>query len=361
MSLAKSRLHLGNFDTLRLILAMLVVFSHSFALGTGSNRNEPLSVLTGGRVNLGEMGVWSFFVISGFLITQSWTRSPAPIKYLRRRVARIYPGFIVAALFGALVVLPLAADPRTHPSVSLLDFLRSTLCLMDLSYVPIFSTNAFPNAINGSLWSISFEFGCYIAVMLLGLAGAFRRRWLVVSLFSAIIAVRILLSITGLHWDGSALLGLLLEPDRWFIILPFFLAGAIFHLYGGPVLFKRKFLVAAAIILIAAPFIPHLLTLALQICGPYLLLGLAYYPRLHPLNLGRFGDFSYGTYLYAFPVQQLIVKFAGGSMAPIKLFMLSAPISLLFGVLSWFLVERHFLARSTVLKHEGKQLARTSD
>jgi peptidoglycan/LPS O-acetylase OafA/YrhL len=340
----------NNFDTLRLFFAVLVIFSHSFALGRGSDNSEPLFLLTRGQITLGNLSVWAFFVISGFLIAQSWTRSPNPLKFLKRRVARIYPGFIVAALLSALVLVPIAADPATRHPVAIGSFLLQTLRLQVFDTPPIFIHNAWPNTLNGSLWSVPFEFWCYIGILLLGVAGMLWRRWSVAALFAAVIAWHLYLSITG--WaPGGKILGIIFGfPLFWATVLPFFLAGSLFHLFGGVALFRKRLVIAALVILIASNFIPHAFIVTLPVCGAYLLLGLAYLPLLRPLNLGRFGDFSYGTYLYAFPIQQLIVSYGGGTMAPVKLFLLSAPLSVGVGALSWFLVERHFLSRSASLK-----------
>lgn len=171
----------NNFDTLRLFFAVLVIFSHSFALGRGSDNGEPLFLLTRGQITLGNLSVWAFFVISGFLIAQSWMRSPNPLKFLKRRVARIYPGFIVAALLSALVLVPIAANPATRHPVAIGSFLLQTLRLQVFDAPPIFIHNAWPNTLNGSLWSVPFEFWCYIGILLLGVAGMLRRRWLVAA------------------------------------------------------------------------------------------------------------------------------------------------------------------------------------
>jgi peptidoglycan/LPS O-acetylase OafA/YrhL len=340
----------NSFDTLRLFFAVLVIFSHSFALGRGSDDTEPLFVLTHGQITFGNVSVWAFFAISGFLIAQSWTRSPKPLKFLKRRVARIYPGFIVAALLTALLVVPFAADPATRRPIALGSFLFQTLRLQVFDVPPVFVHNAWPNALNGSLWSVPFEFWCYIGILLLGVTGMLRRRWLVAALFVAAIVWHLYLSITG--WvPGGKILGVIFGfPLFWAIVLPFFLAGSLFHLFGGAAMLRKPLMFAALAILIASIFIPHALIVTLPICGAYLVLGLAYLPLLRPLNLGRYGDFSYGTYLYAFPIQQLIVKYGGGTMAPLKLFLLAAPLSVGVGALSWFLVERHFMAREPVLK-----------
>ena len=340
----------NSFDTLRLFFAVLVIFSHSYALGRGSNDTEPLSVLTHGQITFGNVSVWAFFVISGFLIAQSWTRSPNPLKFLKRRVSRIYPGFIVAALLMALVVVPFAVDPAARQPFAIGNFVLQTLRLQVFKVAPVFVHNAQPNALNGSLWSVPFEFWCYIGILLMGLTGVLRRRWPVVAIFAAVIAWHLYLSITG--WiPGGKVLGLIFGfPLFWAIVLPFFLAGSLFHLFGGTALLRKPLMIVAFAILAASNFIPNGLLVTLPICGAYLLLGLAYLPWLRPLNLARFGDFSYGTYLYAYPIQQLIVKFNGGAMDPLKLFLLAAPISIGVGALSWFLIERHFLAREPVFK-----------
>jgi peptidoglycan/LPS O-acetylase OafA/YrhL len=168
------------------------------------------------------------------------------------------------------------------------------------------------------------------------------------------VAILFILEVGRLPSSGILIL-IFGDSWTWTAVLLFFLAGAIFHLYGGPTLLRRLLLLAASILMIAASFVPHTLVIALPTCRAYLVFGLAYNSRLHRLNLGRFGDFSYGTHLYAFPVQQLIVKWEGGSIAPMNLFMLAAPISLILGALSWFLVERHFLGRAARLKHEGRE------
>jgi peptidoglycan/LPS O-acetylase OafA/YrhL len=342
----------NNFDSLRLIFAVLVIFSHSFPLTRGSNATEPLSILTRGQVTFGNISVWGFFVISGFLITRSWQRSPRISKYLVRRISRIYPGFVVNAIIAALVVVPIAADPSTYFPVSLSSFLLNTLRLQSFEYPPVFVHNP-GSALNGALWSVPFEFWCYLGIIVLGLSRLLRRRWVVVLLLFLVIGFHLYLDITG--WlPGGGILGRIFGfPVFWAVVLPFFLAGTIFQLYGGYRLLRAPFVIIAVVLLLSANFIPHALIVAIPTCGAYLLMTLAYWPFLHPLNLGHFGDFSYGTYLYAYPIQQLLVQYAHGHISPWLLFAQATPLTLIAGVLSWFLIERHFLERGSRLKHQG--------
>lgn len=344
----------NNFDTLRVILAGLVVVSHAFPLGRGSNATEPLFVLTHGQSTLGELSVWGFFVISGFLITQSWLRSPSPRLYLKRRVARIYPGFVAAAVFSALVIVPIASDAGAASHISLVEFLFATLRLQSFSMPPVFTGNASPNVLNGSLWSIPFEFWCYIGVLCLGLCRILQRRYLLLAIYASVIGWHVYLDITGWRPGGKILGQIFGYPLFWATVLPFFLAGMLFQQFGGRNLLRRPFVVAAVLLLALSYCIPHGYIVTTPTCGAYALFGLAYSRGLNPLNLGRYGDFSYGVYLYAFPIEQLLVMAAGGAMAPWKLCAMAIPISVVVGALSWFLVERNFLDRSTQLKHEGR-------
>ena len=348
--------HANNFDSLRLIFAVLVIFSHSFPLTRGSNLTEPLSVLTHQQINFGNISVWAFFIISGFLITQSWQRSPKVGKFLKRRIGRIYPGFAVAAIVTALFVVPIAAEPGTYVPVSLQSFLFNTLRLQIFETSPVFVHNPGPFALNGSLWSVPYEFWCYLGVLSLGLLGLLRRRAFVVVLFVLVIALHLFMVIKGWNPSGAILGQIFGYPPFWATVLPFYLAGTIFQIYGGQRLLKAPYMAAAALILVVSNFIPNGLIVTMPTCGAYLLMGLAYLPVLHPLNLGRFGDFSYGTYLYAFPIQQLLVQRAVRAhqeISPWMLFAEAAPLTLIAGALSWHLVEKHFLLRSSLLKHEG--------
>jgi peptidoglycan/LPS O-acetylase OafA/YrhL len=343
----------NNFDSLRLIFAILVILSHSFPLTQTTNANEPLSRLTYGQITFGNISVWAFFVISGFLITQSWTRSPNVAKYLKRRVGRIFPGFIVAALATLLLVVPIASSPGALRSISVPQFIFSTLRLQLFDFPPVFAQNPAPNVLNGSLWSVPYEFWCYLGVMSLGLIGLLRRRWVVVVLFFMVIGLHLYMDFSGWNPSGAWLGQIFGYPPFWATVLPFYLAGTIFYLYGGQKLLRTPMFFAAAALLIGSIFVPHGLDVTTPTCGAYLLMGLAWWRPLHPLNLGRFGDFSYGTYLYAFPIQQLVIMAARGHISPWLLFLTATPLTVIVGALSWFLVERRFLPRSSQLKHEG--------
>src|SRR5271170_7171739 len=98
---------LNNFDALRLAMALLVVWSHCFALSLPRGEaTEPISIITNGHYNAGNIGVMVFFAISGFLICQSFLTTGDTAKFFVKRIRRIYPGFMVATTIGAFVIIP---------------------------------------------------------------------------------------------------------------------------------------------------------------------------------------------------------------------------------------------------------------
>src|SRR5262249_38480757 len=141
----------------------------------GDRHREPLTLLFG-TLSLGELSVYGFFLISGYLIVQSFDRSPSNLAYLRNRVLRIYPGYAVAYLACIIVVAPLAgADPRSldvTKAASHLAFLDSPRLVADA-----FAGTQYPS-LNGSMWTIAYEFRCYLFVLAFGALGLFRRGWL---------------------------------------------------------------------------------------------------------------------------------------------------------------------------------------
>src|SRR5262252_2995814 len=97
----------NNFDALRLIAAVAVIFSHSFLIAQGTGANEWLNLLTGNQCMLGLTGVFVFFAISGFLVTQSFEQTQGPLRYLAKRCLRIFPAFIVILVLTAFVLGPI--------------------------------------------------------------------------------------------------------------------------------------------------------------------------------------------------------------------------------------------------------------
>jgi peptidoglycan/LPS O-acetylase OafA/YrhL len=165
----------NNIDFVRILLALLVILSHSYSLALNNERTEPFNLLSRGQSTGGRLAVDLFFILSGFLIAASYERSSSAFSYLKKRVARIYPAFILLTLLTVAVILPLAhgrVAGATFPDKAR-NVIGNMLVLREFGAEGTFPRNP-SGEVNGSLWSIAFEFWCYIGVMLLGLSGLLR-------------------------------------------------------------------------------------------------------------------------------------------------------------------------------------------
>ena len=334
----------NNFDFLRLALAVVVLYSHSYPLATGTEAAEPIRRWTHGQLTGGGVAVDLFFVMSGFLITASAERSRSVWSFLRKRVARIYPGFVVAALAGLILFMPWSGAHLAERGAWWKDAVLPTLRLREFIYSGAFQSNPYPGVINGSTWSVSCEFWCYIGVALLTVAGALRRRWALLGLFAVSVMVSFLFAQHGWVLGGKLLGRVVGPPQIWARLLPVYLAGVVFYLFRAEIPRRRWLAVVSAELLAGAALLPFGLTVMFPLAGTYLVLYAAYSPRLRLQHFGRFGDFSYGTYLYAFPIEQLLMRGFGHAMAPALLFVCALPLTLLAAAASWYGVERRFLS-----------------
>jgi len=337
----------NNFDFLRLALAVLVIFSHAFPLVTGTEIHEPLRVLTHGQMTCGAFAVDLFFVMSGFLIAGSAQRSRSIGSYLKKRVARIYPAFIVSAVLMALVVLPLSGGTfaEAHWPARLMDFALQTLRLREFHVKGAFADNPYPGVLNGSVWSIQYEFWCYLGVAMLaavGLLNLKQRGW-VLGIFVASVAISVAFQTQGWVLGGKFAGALLGSPQLWARLLPFYLAGVVFYLFRDRMRLHAWGGVLALLSLLAASWVNAGWCAVFPVAGAYLVFYVAFARWIPLQRVGRFGDFSYGTYLYAFPIEQLLIIKFGHAASPWLVFGFATPLALLAAIVSWYAVERRFL------------------
>jgi peptidoglycan/LPS O-acetylase OafA/YrhL len=304
---------------------------------------------THGQTTGGAIAVNLFFIMSGYLITASFLRSSSALDYLGKRCRRIYPGFIAAMLLGFSLV-PFVGGVWYRPTLlaNLFEFTSRTLVLREFHYSGAFSHNPFPGTINGSVWSIPFEFWCYLGVLALGLTGLLMRKSLIVVLFVATIILSVVFNIYHLKVSGSWLGVVFGYPTFWARLLPMYLSGVVAYIFREEIRYRWEGGLICLLVLLGSAAVPFCWALVFPVAGGYLLFWIALHPALPVYDTAKYGDFSYGTYLYAFPVQQLIMRWWGQPLEPFLLFAMAAPVTLLFAILSWYVVESPFLKRATV-------------
>jgi peptidoglycan/LPS O-acetylase OafA/YrhL len=336
--LPAGRLHRdNNFDALRLVAATLVILSHSWAL-TGSVV-DPVVALTGGRLYAGELGVWIFFAMSGYLVTDSFRTRRSLFAFLEARALRIYPAFFVALVFGIAVgalvtTLPLRAYIAHADTWGYL--FRNLWFELRYDLPGAFATNPFPRAVNGSIWTLPAEAVMYLFVAALGLMTLLWHRRVCGFLLAALVAMiaaepSIVVTVPRI---GSPIYAL---PAISFLL------GMLMLLYRDRAVLHAAIVVAlVALILIAAPYVPDAVPLYACVAGVYVTFYLAFH-RVRVRVPGRIGDVSYGLYVYAFPVQQLVVWLVP-AIGPWRLFAVAFPLTFVLAWLSWHFVERPALS-----------------
>jgi len=328
---------------MRLCLAVLVILSHSFELLDGNRSREPLTRLFH-TLSFGELAVDGFFVLSGYLIVKSWERRPVLLSYLQKRVYRIYPGFIVASLICALIVGPLGSQiSRYFSQFSPIDYIISVFMLNLPAVPPVFSGLPHPE-VNGSMWTISYEFRCYLAVALFGLAGAVKNRWiwLAIAVSALMLSVLPVPIIDRIAFNGSFLL--IERPDQFFRLFAFFAAGGAFYLFREKIRYSMPAVCIAAIIAIAAMFNGYTAQIALTTFGAYAFFGLGF-KHFRGLQWHKsWPDISYGVYLYGWPCQ-ILLHWYFRSINPYLLFLSALMLAAGCGWLSWRFVESPFMKR----------------
>ena len=317
----------NNVLLLRLVLALSVLVAHSVDLLMG-DPGEPVYWLTRQRASLGDFAVEGFMVLSGYLVAESLACSAGTFDFLWKRVLRIYPAFALCVLVTVLVVAPLAGGRLASASPGGLAL--STLLLQEPRVPGAMLALPFRGSLNGSLWTIAIEFQCYLVLAGLGVIGVLRRPPLVhIAAWTAV-----------LFYGGTVVLALWTPFARLSV---FFAIGAWLYFNAGRVPRRGRWALLALAALVVADALPGPgFFLVLPFAWSYLVLWLASAAVVRlPGWLAR-SDFSYGAYLYGWPVQQLVI--GAGVVVPPLVFVISLPITLGLAAISWYGVERQALA-----------------
>jgi peptidoglycan/LPS O-acetylase OafA/YrhL len=329
----------NNFDALRLVAAASVVFSHSFLITEGTQDHEWLIWLTGNQSILGLVGVFVFFAISGFLVTQSFEATGDVWRFLVKRALRIFPGLFVATALSAFVLAPVVTT--LCPSAFLLRpepyeyVIGNTLLDQTVHELPgvMFVNNPVGLEINGSLWTLRLEFAMYLMVLALGMLRllSLRVALLLVAFGMACLHFNMLDELEKWGWFFQLLSG-------WGWLVGFFAAGMVLYKLRHTRIFDGRIaLLAFAGLVLSVPLRQFILLFPLFGC--YLVLWLALTPRLPVIPAARFGDLSYGIYIYGWPVEQGVIWLLGGRAVWWQVFLLALPTAAALAFLSWHLVE----------------------
>jgi peptidoglycan/LPS O-acetylase OafA/YrhL len=314
-----------------------VLLSHAFELVDG-NRGRELLTQVFHTLSFGELAVDGFFIISGYLILQSWLHGPEIVGFLRKRILRIYPAFIVAVIVSVLVFGPYATTSKFY--FHLLDheaLLRSTIRLMPPEVPRPFTKMHYP-LLNGAMWTIAYEFRCYVLVALLGLLGLANRAWVWLGIGAVSLALfTVLPTGTQLRLPWSELL--IGDPVPAVRFISLFCSGALLFLWREKLPVSPIVVVGAGLVLVAGMFSPILAPIVLCSAGAYLLWVFAF-AEIPPLRFFQTApDISYGTYLYGWPIEELLIQYHP-DWTPWVVFVAATALCYALGWVSWTFIEK---------------------
>ena len=330
------RSHENNFNLIRLIAAAMVIFGHSYALCTTEGLSDPLAHLTGFGYS-GSFAVDIFFMISGIFVTQSWQRDPRFLSFAVKRFARIWPGLVFClGITVALLAFLASSDPAAFFATGAPQGYALHNALLHLQWdIPgIFETNRYKGAINGSLWTLVIETKLYVMIALLGIAGLLgtrRRIGIVAALLLAAYTVK------------REAFGLLATEGSGVTPVYFFFLGMLVYSLAEEGRVRARQLLTLAVLLLLArhygqPDLFEITFYVLMACAT-LYVALIRLPRFMQGRWNGVNDYSYGLYLYGFPIQQLLVMHGYGE-TPLRLFAAALPLAFVAAIISWHLVEK---------------------
>ena len=328
----------NNFDLLRFVFAFTVLLVHSYAI-SGQPELSFVNYLSS------DLAVKSFFVISGFLITMSYEQTNNIQLYLAKRLRRILPAYVfvvVACAFGLALLTNMPLNE--YFSFSWIKYLVSNLLFLNFlqpTLPGVFESNRLP-AVNGALWTLKIEMMFYLSLPLIIW---FLRK---VGIFRGIIFLYIF-SLVYVYVMGLMIQtygGIYVELERQLPgQLTYFLSGTALYYFYGRFVQNSALIFCVALLAYATEHF-----YAIEILKPLALAAIVIHLGCIAKSLGNFGkygDMSYGVYIYHFTVLQIFVALGLFGNSPLAILGVIVLIVCGLSLLSWHFIEKPFLAKSS--------------
>jgi len=323
-----------NFLIIRILAALAVIYGHSFALTVAvGQRDFVLMYLK--KTHIAHEAVSIFFVISGFLVTGSYLNRKKFTTFMKSRILRVYPALIICLLLTVIILGPIVSTYSINEYFSKTQtytyFLKNlSLIKPDFTLPGVFNENRL-TGVNGSLWTLPAEIRMYILLGIVGFLGILYKK----ILFNIVLFLFIVMSIWQPDW-----VPLISHNDKYFRLAGMFALGVFMYIHKNNIPLHFGILV----VFFLASWISYSSSYFLIVFSFLLAYGVLYfaYVPIVKNNEKYLMDISYGLYIYAFPIQQLLVYYYP-EIRPYPLFWTAALITTLIAILSWKYVEEPML------------------
>jgi peptidoglycan/LPS O-acetylase OafA/YrhL len=331
----------NNFDFLRLIFSIFVIITHSY-VNSGAKQNDFLEIISNGNLTLSSLGLKGFFIISGYLIFQSFERSTSVVNYFWKRILRVFPALLFVLVL-TLLLAPFVYQQNGTPYLlnrDLWTYIPRNITLVNLQYTieGVFEHNPVKSIINGSLWTIVYEFAMYMMLSFLFLIKKDKlkiEKVLLISFF-------FIFFINTFFHDMIKGFHFIFNGDNFADFSLFFIAGSILASFKIENIRAHTFLLAICILILFVTLNDNLFNYVKYFTLPVvvILIGIKSTPILNTIA-DKIGDLSYGIYLFGSPVMQTLMYYH--KLDSIELAIYTTLISSVLACVSWNLIEKNAL------------------
>ena len=320
----------NNLNLVKFIAALFVIISHAYPLCKGAEYNDILSDLSRNSIACGSFAVAIFFMSSGFFVTKSLLKSKDSKKYLHNRFIRIFPPLWFTLIVCILVCGLFFSTYSLGKYFLSSDFFKYCLnfILIPIHNLPgVFMNNIYPGVINGPLWTLPIEFVCYLVLLL-----AYKLN-LVNKKSYKYVALLVIVAFVGINLIPLSIKG---------YIQPCFLFfwGSFYWIYRDKITMNNTYFLISLVAFVLLIVLGYG-QVASFLFVPYLTLYIAFCLPQCNNRLTSLGNLSYDIYLCGWPIQQKVISLFDGSMLVGMNILISIPLSILVGYITYSLVEKN--------------------
>lgn len=327
----------NNLNFLRFIAAIMVIICHAYPLSMGEEAIDVLGRMTDGQIHLGGVAVCIFFFFSGFFLNRSVNKGYGGHIFFKARCIRIFPSLIAIVFFCAFILgscISYYSLTEYFLNVQTYEYLLNSIFILKHNLPGVFESNIYNATVNGSLWTLPIEFLCYVGCYFswkIGLTSEKVMKFTIPFFCVSYVFLYILLT-------QNPLIQSALRPCGMFY------CGMLFDTYRGKIRIRMPY-VFLCLGGLATASVLNVFDYGVILFLPYILIYIVFGTKWKVGWFAEKHEISYGMYLCAWPIQQIVVMLFGGSMNPVENFLISIPFAIVVGYFLNIIVEK------PVLKH----------
>lgn len=321
----------NNLDLIRFVAAIMVIFSHSFPVSLGANVWDPLAKLTNDQISFGSLAVGIFFVYGGFLICKSMHRLQTGKAYFKARFIRIFPALITVVTVSAFLMGPILTSLSVRKYFGDFDtykYLLNGILVLQHNLPGVFENNIYANVVNGPLWTLPVEFLCYVMCFVFYKINLLERKnikYTIGLFFCGCVCVKIL-SVR------LPMLETMIRPVGLFFV------GMLGFIFRDKIKISLRGCVITILFVIISLML-GIFSYTIFVLLPYILFYFGYATKTKYEHFAKHGEISYGVYLCAWPIQQIVCEKFGGTMNPFLNFIFATVLAILGGWILYKIIE----------------------